>query len=121
MPNYTKLHFSGSTGGNVVAIYATSTPGTTIHTATSSTTADSYDEIYLWASSTLARATQFTVWIGNSNSKDDAINVVVPAAYGGPIQVLPGLPVQATRVVQATCADAGYINVFGFVNRIAAQ
>jgi hypothetical protein len=118
---FKKLPLSGSTDGNVISVMATATPGTTIHTATTFATDDSCDEVWIWASSTSASALNMGIQIGNLNNELDTINVRVPAAYNGPIAVLPGLPVRNGRVIQATVSTAGRVNVFGFVNRINGQ
>ena len=50
MATFNKRLLSGSTNGRMIKIAATATPGTTIHTATTTSTAnDDCDEIYLWA------------------------------------------------------------------------
>jgi len=119
--NFTKLPLSGSTDGNVIAIRATATPGTTIHTATTSTTIDGCDEVWLWASSTSTSNINMGIQLGNLNDEMDTINVLIPPAYNGPFCVLPGVVVRNARVVQATVSVAGRVNVFGYVNRVSGQ
>lgn len=119
--NFTKIPLSGSTDGNVISVMATGTPGTTIHTATSSATIDSCDEVWLWASSTSTSNVNLGIQLGNLNNELDTINVMIPPAYNGPFCVLPGITVRNSRVVQATCSVAGRINVFGYVNRVSGQ
>jgi hypothetical protein len=119
--DFKKLHLSGTTDGNVLAIAATATPGTTIHTATTSTSTDSYDEVYLWASNTSTAAINMTLWLGNANNEQDGLDIRVPAAFNGPICVLPGIPLRNGRVLQATVVTANRIIVFGYVNRTGNQ
>ncbi len=119
---FTKLKLSGSTDGRPIQVAATATAGTTLHTATSSTGDDSYDEVWLWASSTHASPQNATVQIGASTgSEAESLNVRVPAAYNGPILVLPGWPLRNGTVLTATAAVLGRIQFYGYVNRISLQ
>jgi hypothetical protein len=119
---FTKLKLSGSTDGRPIQVAATATAGTTIHTATSSTGDDSYDEVWLWASSTSVSAINATVQIGASTgSEAESLNVRVPAAYNGPIAVMPGWPLRNGTVLTATAATAGRIQFYGYANRISLQ
>ena len=120
MANFQKLHLSGSTDGRAIRVAATATAGTTIHTATTSSNTDSYDEVWVWAGSTSAAAINAT--IQTSETDDSAsINVRVPAAYNGPILVIPGLIYRNGVVLTATAATANRVNLFGFVNRISGN
>lgn len=121
MPRYVKIPLSGSNDGGVIKISASSTPGTTIHTATSSAGIDNADEVYLYASTTTNAAVSMAIHLGNQTDEQNPILVRVPAAYNGPICVLPGVPVRNSIVVQATAVTANRIVVFGWVNRIAGQ
>lgn len=120
--NFTKLHLSGSTDGRPIQIAASATAGTTIHTATSSTTTDSYDEVWLWAGSTSGSAINCTLQIGASTgSEAESVNFRCPAAYNGPIAIWPGLPVRNGTVISATAATVGRVQIYGYVNRIGGQ
>ncbi len=118
---FTKIPLSGSTDGNPIAIISTATPGSTIHTATSSATLESVDEVWLWASSTSTANVNIGIQIGNLTDERDTINILIPPAFNGPFCVLPGAVVRNSRVVQATASVAGRVNVFGYVNRINGQ
>jgi hypothetical protein len=118
---FTKIPLSGSTDGQPIKIGATATAGTTIHTATSSAGSDSMDEVWLWASSTSASAINASLQIGTVTNDQQTINFRVPAAYNGPVAILPGHPLRNGTVVTATAATAERINIFGYVNRISLQ
>lgn len=109
----TKLKHSGSTDGRMVKVAATSTPGTTIHTAHST----SLDEVWLWAVNSDTTARKLTIEFGGTSSPDDLIEVTIPAE-SGLVLVVPGLLVTNSVVVKAFCATANVVNVAGFVNRI---
>ena len=123
MPNpaFQKLHLSGSTDGRNILIRQTATPGTTIHTATSSSNTDSYDEVWVWASSAATSSTNAT--IQTSETDDQAsINFRVPAAYNGPILVIPGWVYRNGVVLTATAAVTSHgVILSGFVNRISGN
>ena len=122
MPNYTAMTLSAATSGGIIKITATATPGTTIHTATSSDMPEGCDEVYLWAGSTSTSALNATLHItALATEQDRSINFRVPAAYNGPILVLPGYRVCDGVVLTATASAADRINLWGNVNRISGQ
>ena len=121
MANFTKLHLSGSVDGRNIRVVATATPGTTIHTATSSTGSDSYDEVWIWAGSTSAAPINMTIQVSGISDEGDSINARVQPAYAGLTLVVPGLPYRNAVVLTATAATASRVNLSGYVNRISAQ
>lgn len=116
MPTYTKLALSGSTNGQPILIAATATPGTTIHTATSSTT--NFDEIWLWAQNTSASAVNLTIeWGGTTNPNNRFL--LSMAASSGLYLIVPGLVLNNSLLVRAFAATTNVLTISGFVNRIS--
>ena len=120
MATFSKLTFSGSTDGRPIKVAATSSPGTTIHTA--SATATTYDEIWIYAMNTDTTARKLTVQFGGTSSPDDEIEVTIqPEA--GLVTIVPGFPIKGNAtplVVRAFAATTNVITIHGFVNRIEA-
>ena len=115
MPTYSKIPLSGSTNGRGIAVAATATPGTLIHTATSSTTFE--DEIWLYAMNTSTSGVKLTVEVGGTSTSDQIELTIAPEA--GLVLVSPGLVLQNSLVVRAFAGSANVINIFGYVNRIS--
>lgn len=123
MANYTKIPLSASTDGLPIKIAVTGTPGTTLHTATSSSGVDSFDEVYIWAGSCSGSAINASVHFGTMQGDPvgQTVNVRVPSAYNGPVLVIPGWPVRNGVVITATASTGNYVNMYGFANRISSQ
>lgn len=119
MATFTKLVLSGSTDGRPIKVAATGTPGTTIHTASS--TATHFDEVWLYAQNTDTTARKLTVEWGGTSSPDDLIEITIPAESGLTL-VAPGLPIKGNAsplVVRAFAATANVVTILGYVNRIS--
>lgn len=117
MATFTKLALSGSTNGKQIKVSATDTPGTSVHTAVSST-AD-YDEIWLWAINQHTADVQITVEWGGTSSPDDNMSVtLLPKA--GLTLVVPGLVLNNGLSVRIFASTANVVMISGFVNRITA-
>lgn len=120
MATFTKTILSGSTDGKGIKVAATGSPGTTIHTGSS--TATTIDEVWLYAMNTDTAARKLTVQWGGTASPDDEIEVTVPAE-SGLLLVAPGLPIKgnasAALVVRAYAASANVVTIHGYANRIA--
>lgn len=114
MTTITKTKLSGSTDGRGVKVAATSSSGTTIHTAH----ATALDEVWLWAVNSDTTARKLTVQFGGTSDPDDSIEVTI-AAEGGLVLVVPGLIATNSVVIRAFCATANVVIVHGFVNRIS--
>lgn len=120
MATFSKITLSGSTDGRGIKVAATASSGTTIHTA--STTTTTYDEVWLYAQNTSASAVKLTIQWGNTTSPDDDIEVTV-AAEAGLMLVIPGLVLKGNATALVVRAFAGTTNVLtihGYVNRITA-
>ena len=120
MATFSKIALSGSTDGKMIKVAATATAGTTIHTG--STTATTFDEVWLYAVNSDTTARKLTIEWGGTASPDDLIEFTVPAESGLYLMV-PGLVIKGNAtalVVRAFCATASVVNIAGFVNRITA-
>ena len=117
MATYSKQLLSGGTTGKNIKVVATSSAGTTIHTAVSGTS--NLDEIWLYACNTDSSDRKLTIEYGGTSSPDDLTEVTITAEAGW-VLVIPGLLLQNGLVVKAFAASANVIEVNGFVNRITA-
>jgi hypothetical protein len=119
MASFSKIELSGSTDGRPIKVAATSSPGTTIHTAQAGTGADNYDEIWLWAFNSDTTNRKLTLEFGGTTSPDDTIELTIPAE-SGLVLVIPGLILQNSLVLKAFCATTNVVMLAGYVNRITA-
>jgi hypothetical protein len=120
MATFSKIELSGSTDGKMIQVSATATPGTTIHTG--STTATTYDEIWLYAVNTDSSARKLTIEWGGTSVPADIMELTVPAESGLYL-IAPGLVLKGNAtalIVRAFAATASVINIAGYVNRITA-
>ena len=116
MATITRTLLSGSTNGKQIKVAATSTPGTTIHTAVSGTS--SIDEVWLWAVNSDTTDRKLTIEYGGTTDPDNLIEITIPAE-SGPILVCPGWQLQNSLVVKAFAATANVVTIAGYVNRIS--
>ncbi len=114
---FNKNKLSGSTDGKGVKVVATSSTGTTIHTAVAGTTANTWDEIWLWAVNSDTTARKLTIEFGGTTSPDALIELTIPAE-SGLFLVVPGLILDNGSVVTAFCATANVVMLHGYVNEI---
>jgi len=120
MATFSKLKLSGSTDGKLIKVAATATAGTTIHTGSS--TATTFDEVWLYAVNSDTSDRKLTIEWGNTSSPDDLIEQTI-TAESGLLLVVPGLVIKGNAtplVVRAFCASANVVMVGGYVNRITA-
>jgi len=118
MATIVKRKLSGAAAGNTgIKVVATSTIGTTIHTAVAGTTAGTFDEIWLWAYNGHTTTATLTIEFGGATVPDQNI-IVTLAAKSGLVPVVPGLVLQNTLVVTAFCDVANVVTISGFVNNI---
>jgi hypothetical protein len=99
---------------------ATATAGTTIHTGSS--TATTYDEIWLYAVNSDTTDRKLTIEFGGTSSPDDLIEQTI-TAESGLLLVVPGLVIKGNAtplVVRAFAASANVVMIGGYVNRITA-
>jgi hypothetical protein len=117
MATYSKVILSGSTNGKQIKVAATSTPGTTIHTAGAGTT--NADEIWLYVTNNHTASVAVTIEWGGTASPDDLIQMSIPSKTGLYLLV-PGLVLNNSLVVKVFAATTNVICVSGWVNRITA-
>ena len=117
MATYSKQLLSGGTNGKNIEVAATSSAGTTIHTAVSGTS--DLDEVWLYACNTDSTDRKLTIEYGGTTSSDDLTEITITAEAGW-VLVCPGLLLQNGLIVKAFAATANVININGFVNRITA-
>ena len=121
MATIAKTKLSGSTDGRAIKVAATSSAGTTIHTGSS--TATTYDEIWLYAINTHSADVKLTIEWGGTTSPDDLIEQTI-TTEGGLILVAPGLLIKGNAssalVVKAFAATTNVVNIHGYVNQITA-
>ena len=114
---FNKNKLSGSTNGRGIKVAATASTGTTIHTAVSGTTANTWDEIWMWAVNSDTTARKLTIEFGSTTSPDDLIELTIPPE-SGLFLVVPGLILDNGTVVTAFCATANVVMIHGYVNEI---
>ena len=95
MATYSKLKLSGSTDGKAIAVAATSSPGTTIHTG--SGTATTIDEIWLYAMNQSAADVKLTVEWGGTTTADLIEQTITTEA--GLTLVAPGIIIKGVAGV----------------------
>ena len=120
MATIAKTTLSGSTDGRAIKVAATATAGTTIHTGSS--TATTFDEIWLYAINTDASDVKLTIEWGGTTAPDDLIEQTI-TTEGGLILVAPGLIIKGNAtplVVKAFAATTNVIQIHGYVNQITA-
>ena len=118
MATFTKAHLSGAADGLAVKVAATSSTGTTVHTAVSGTTAGSFSEIWVYAHNTSSASVVLTLEWGTTTAADGNIVVTIPPKEGL-MQVIPGLILHNAKVLTAFAASANVILLTGYVNEIA--
>ena len=119
MATFTKQILSGSTDGKAIKVASTAiATGTTIHTGSS--TATTYDEVWLYAQNTDTSAIKLTVGWGGTTDPDDLIEVTIqPEA--GLVCIAPGLLIKGNAtplVIKAAAGSANLVTIHGFVNQI---
>src|SRR3990167_9571273 len=108
MATFAKQRLSGGTNGRNIKVVATSTTGTTIHTAH----ATSQDEVWIYACNTDSTDRKLTIEFGGQTSPDDLVEVTIPAE-GGVVTVIPGWILTGSVVVTAFAATANVIVING--------
>lgn len=113
MPTNTEEILSGSANGRAIAIVATSTLGTLIHTAVAGTTSE--DNIWLYAQNNHITQVTLTIEFGGT-AATDGIVLGVPFKEGL-ILAIPGLPLNNGLVIRAFANVANVVSILGLVNR----
>lgn len=125
MATFAKKTLSGSTDGRGILVTPTSSAGETIHTASS--TATTFQELWIEAYNSHSSDVDLTIEFGGTTSPDDHIKQTIPAGsagdYKGTIKVIEGLVLKGNAtplVIKAFASVADKITLFGYVNEIAA-
>ena len=111
-----RIPLSGSTHGRGIKVVATSSTGTTIHTATTSTS--DCDVVTLYAYNSSASAVNLTIQWGGTSTPDDDIKLSIPATSGLTL-VVPDMVLRNSLVIAAYAGTTNVITIHGFVNRVA--
>lgn len=114
MATYTKVKLSGSTDGKQIKVAATSTPGTTIHTAD----ATALDEVWIYCVNSSTSAVKLTIEWGEATAPDGNIEQTIPGESGLTL-VIPGLILTNSLVVKAFAGTTNVLLLSGYVNRIS--
>lgn len=117
MATAVKRKLSGSTDGMPIKVVATTTLGTTIHTAVAGTTPGTFDEIWLYAYNGSTVAVTLTIEFGGATVPDQNIVQTLPAK-SGLVLIVPGLILQNSKVVTAFASSANVITISGYVNSV---
>jgi len=114
MPTLTPVIPSGSTNGRPIKVAATATPGTLIHTATS--TSGQFDELTLYAMNTDSSDRKLTIELGGVTDPDDLIERTIPAE-SGLVPILVGHRLNGGVAVRAFAASADVVTIVPDVTR----
>jgi len=122
MATFSKITLSSSTDGRPIKVVATAigTSPTLIHTG--STTATTYDEVWIYAQNNHTADVALRLGFGNTTDPDDIIEYTVKTK-GGLYLIVPGLVLKGNSTALTVKAAAGTTNVIsllGYVNRITA-
>lgn len=120
MSTYTRQKLSGSTDGRGIKVAATSIgSGTTIHTASATTTAGLGDLITIFAYNSDTVDRTLTLGWGGTTSPDDLIDIILQPKGGGLILVAADMFLRNSLVVVAAADAANVVTVHGYVSIIA--
>lgn len=117
MATFSRILLSGSTSGRPIAVAATATPGTLLHTAVSGAT--SFDEVWLWVNNRTATAATITLEWGGTGNSDQNLQAYSIDGNSQMIPIATGLVLNGGLVIRAFSGTASALNVTGYVNRIA--
>jgi hypothetical protein len=118
MNYFQKIPLSASDHGRQIKITTSSSPGTILHTATAE--ANSYDEIWLWATGTAPFDVEITLLWGGTTFSDDYNNFNVLAKDGYKC-IVPGLILANGYSVACFASTVDSSNIIGYVNRITTS
>ena len=116
MTEVTRVGLSTSSDGEMIVVAATSTVGTTIHTATSQVSTSRYDEVWLFASNSHSGAVDLTIEVDVANSSTSFFKVSVPNNDGLYV-VLPGVSVHNGKLITAFAGTTNVIKIVGYVEQ----
>lgn len=112
MATYTPIVGSVNTTGRMVAVAATASTGTTLHTAH----ATALDEVTIFATNIDTTARKLTIELGGTSNSDLVEYTVQPES--GEVLIVDAARLTGSVVVTAFAASANVINCRVVVNRI---
>lgn len=120
MSPITREFLSESTDGGFINITTSGSPGTLIHTATS--TAGEKDEVWLWGVNNSASLASVAIEWGGTDANLDRQLVGIPSAEGDQLliagkTIAGGLPIRVYSTHPS--ASVSGVNIGGHVNRIS--
>ncbi len=120
MSTFKKQKLSGSTDGKAIKVAATSIgSGTTIHTASATTTAGLGDVITIFAYNSDTVDRKLTIGWGGTSSPDDLIDIVLQPNGQGLVLVVADGFLANSLVVKAACDAANVVTIHGYANIIS--
>lgn len=124
MSSAIRMNLSGSVDGKPIKIAANSSPGTLIHTATSSSTPGAggvWDEVWIWCYNSSVVTTSglplIRLQFGGTTDPDNKVEQPILMGAGNWI-LCNGLIIQNSLVIRAYAASPNTYIVSGYVNRI---
>ena len=120
MATYSKIILSGSTDGQAIVVTGTTaSQGTVVHTGVTGA-ADSIDELWIYAQSTVTTAAQISLAVGPTTATGSRLHHTVTGDdKKGLILIYPGLPLRNAKVVKAYATSADIFQMWGHVQRYA--
>jgi hypothetical protein len=115
MASISRQLLSASTNGRPIQVAATSSTGTTIHTAVTGTT--SIDEVHLWAVNNSTSDVLLTIEHGGTGEQNE-IKFLIPAQVGL-VELGGKLVLQNGLLIRAYAGTTNVLNISGYVNRIS--
>ncbi len=120
MPNeksgdVTPVLLSGSTDGKPIAVAATATPGTAIHTAPAGT--DTTDYVWIQAVNIDTVDRSLTIEFGGTAAAQSIKTITIPPNIGLYV-VCENLPIRNGNAIAAFASAANVINIVGRVTRM---
>ncbi len=116
MTEVTRIGLSESNDGEMIVVAATSTVGTTVHTATSLSSSSRYDEVWLFASNSHTSSVDLTIEIDIANKSTSHFKVAIPF-NDGLFVVLPGVSVHNGKKITAFASVTNVIKLVGYVEQ----
>lgn len=114
--DYKTRAFSESDAGRGLPVAATTSPGTLVHTALSSTAANEVDALWVSATNSSGAPVKLTLEWGGTTAPDDHIEVTIPAE-SGLVEVIAGYVLHDGRALRAFATVADVVVLHGFVRR----
>lgn len=118
MGTISKVLFSASSSGKPILISATNSSGNVVHSTTTSAT--TVDEVWLYASNNALTTVSLTIEYGATGSTNE-IYTGIPSRSGLSI-ILPGLLLTGdgatSSTIRAYASSTNNINIVGYINRI---